>query len=369
MARRQGQGYGAGVRAVVFQDGLLQVDDVPEPAPGPGQVLVRTLACGICGSDLHTVSHVDALAELRRFAGGPPLDRHRPLVMGHEYCAEVLAHGPDTDHRVRPGTRVCAFPVILGADGLHSVGYSHDHPGGYGEYMLLQEQFLLPVPAGLPSEMAALTEPMAVGEHAVEKAHLDGSEVVLVVGCGPVGLAVIAALKRRGHGPVVAADFSPVRRQLAERGGADHVVDPAAGSPYTQWEDLAWPDGVDRRDPVVRLTGPFPAPGVVFECVGVPGMLHDVMLHSMRETKVVVVGVCMESDTIQPLLGIGKQLELRFVLGYTADEFAATLQHIADGAIEVEHLVTGTTGFDGVPAAFEELATPNTHAKIVVVPE
>jgi threonine dehydrogenase-like Zn-dependent dehydrogenase len=107
---------------------------------------------------------------------------------------------------------------------------------------------------------------------------------------------------------------------------------------------------------------------VVFECVGVPGVLDQIMAAAPRDTRIVVVGVCMEPDTIYPLLGIAKELNVQFVLGYTPDEFAATLRHIAEGAIPVAPLLTGRVGLGGVARAFEELAAPERHAKILVEP-
>jgi threonine dehydrogenase-like Zn-dependent dehydrogenase len=109
-------------------------------------------------------------------------------------------------------------------------------------------------------------------------------------------------------------------------------------------------------------------PAVVFECVGVPGVLDQLMAASPRGTRLVVVGVCMEADTIHPMLGISKELNLQFVLGYTQEEFAATLGHIASGSIPVAPLITGTVGIDGVAGAFEALASPDKHAKILVRP-
>jgi len=348
----------------------MVVDEVPEPEPGPGQVLVRTLACGICGSDLHAVRNLGLVAQLQagRPAGGEQLSAEADLVMGHEFCAEMVEHGPATTGALSVGTMVTSMPVTFDAQGLGTVGYSHRYPGGYGELMVLSEQLLLAVPAGTPSTHVALAEPMAVGRHAVARAGLEGGEVLLVVGCGPIGLAVIAALRQQGWGPVIAADFSPRRRALAEQMGADVVVDPGQVSPFDTWQDVAWPDGVDRFDPLLRLQGVSPDPGVVFECVGVPGVLQQVIDGAMRRTRIVVVGVCMEPDTIQPLTGIGKEIEVRFVLGYEPDEFAGTLDAIVQGTLDVEPLVTGQVGIDGVPEAFAALADPERHAKIVVVP-
>ncbi|HYC00163.1 MAG TPA: zinc-binding dehydrogenase [Candidatus Limnocylindrales bacterium] len=358
------------MRAVVLRSGKLIVDDVMEPEPGPGMALVRTLACGICGSDLHAARHLERMASTQKRAGSPfALDPSRDIVMGHEFCAEILDYGAGSSQPLPVGTTVCAMPIAIGASGLQTIGYSNDLPGGYAERMLLTEMLLLPVPNGLPAHRAALTEPMAVGVHAVAKANLQPDDVALVLGCGPIGLAVIAALELAGASPVVAADFSPARRALAQKMGADVVVDPAVESPYQRWEDLANPEKVDPHSPLTLMgLGPQLRPGVVFECVGVPGVLAQILAGAMRQTRVVVVGVCMESDTIEPIFGIQKELSLQFVLGYTPEEFASTLGHIADGRIDVTPLVTGRVGLEEVPRAFEELAHPDRHAKIIVEP-
>ena len=340
------------MRAAVMRNARLVVDEVPDPEPGPGEVLVKTLACGICGSDLHALQHTPKLVEAARESGIPvTLDPARDVVMGHEFCAEVVDFGPDTQRTLRPGARVVSMPLAMSATGLHGIGYSNEYPGGYGELMRLQELFVLPVPNGLPTDHAALTEPMAVGVHAVAKARLEPGDAPLVIGCGPVGLAVIAALRLRGAEPVVAADYSPMRRALAERMGAHVVVDPARQRAIDAWQAAA---------------GARPA--VVFECVGVPGLLDQIMRDAPREARIVVAGVCMEDDRIRPMLGINKELSVQFVLGYTPVEFADTLTDIAEGRIAVAPLVTGRVGVAGVAGAFADLARPEAHAKILVEP-
>lgn len=337
----------ASMRAVVMRQRALLVAEVPVPTPGPGEVLVKTLACGICGSDLHAFKHAERFAaSYRRPDGTPIMDLGRDIVMGHEFCAEIVDHGPETTRRLPAGARVCAMPVLLRPAGRQTIGYSNEHPGGYGEYMRLSEELLLAVPNGLRTEHAALTEPMAVGLHAVNKARLQPGDSAYVVGCGPVGLAVIAALRLHGVRPVVAADYSPRRRELAVIMGADVVLDPATEHDPERWR----------------------AATVVFECVGVPGVIAQIMESAPRGARVVVVGVCMEPDTIHPLRGISKELMLQFVLGYEPNEFSTTLRHIAEGAIPTAPLVTGVVGLDGVAGAFEALASPEHHAKILVDP-
>ena len=358
------------MRAAVMRSKRLVVADVDRPEPGPGEVLVKTLACGICGSDLHALRHAEQFVAASRRAGSVfTMDLARDVVMGHEFCAEIVEHGPETTRALRAGTRVCSRPSLIRADGPRTVGYSNDTPGGYAEYMRLTESLLLPVPNGLTTEHAALTEPMAVGLHAVARARLEPDDAPLVIGCGPVGLAVIAALRLHGARPIVAADFSARRRELAAALGADLAVDPAQSTPWQSWREAAvWRDA--SRAPALPpwIKGPAVRPAVVFECVGVPGVLDQLMAASPRGTRIVVVGVCMEADTIYPMLGISKELNLQFVLGYTPDEFAATLQHIAEGRIPVAPLITGKVGVEGVAGAFEALASPERHAKILVEP-
>ena len=357
------------MRAAILRDGKLVVDTLPEPKPGEGQVIVRTLACGICGSDLHAHKHGAHMVQAMKDQGATKvMDLSRDIVFGHEFCAELVDHGPGTQKTIKAGTRVCSMPIAISPESIETVGYSNDFPGGYGEYMVLSEALLLPVPEGLSTEDAALTEPMAVGLHAVEKAHLAGGEVPLVIGCGPVGLAVIAALKIRNVHPIIAADFSPKRRQLAERMGADIVVDPAAVSPYTTWYDNAAPKGYDPTSLLNLLgMGEQPKPCVIFECVGVPGLIQQIFAGAPRNCRIVVVGVCMETDRIEPFYAINKELNLQFVLGYTPQEFAETLEHLAAGRIETG-IVTAKVGVEGVAQAFEDLASPEVHAKILVEP-
>lgn len=341
------------MRAAVMRQGRIVAAEVPEPTPGPGQVLVKTLACGICGSDLHALKHGEQMVRVSREIDQYAfvMDLSRDVVMGHEFCAEILDFGPGCERKLRRGDRVCSMPMVPIGDRIAGVGYSNEFPGGYGERMVLGEQWLLRVPDSLPTEAAALTEPLAVAEHAVAKAGLGNGEAPVVVGCGPVGLAVIAALKRRGIEPIVASDLSPIRRAQASRVGAHAVVDPRNQPPLERFAKEA---GAKRA--------------VIFECVGVPGMLAQLMRQAPLGGRIVVVGVCLEEDRIQPLVPISKELNLQFVLAYTPEEFTATLHALADGEFDASAFVTGRVGVDGVAGAFETLATPDRHVKVLVEP-
>ncbi len=355
------------MRAVVTRAGTLVVDRVGDPTPGAGHVVVRSLAAGICGSDLHALADVAHFAGLMERVGAPALDPSVDTVFGHEFCTEVVEHGPDTTGVLPVGTRVCSVPIVIGDTGVEQVGYSSVYPGALAELLVLQEMLLLPVPDSLETNLAALTEPLAVGEHAVGLSGLHAGQPSLVIGCGPVGLAVIAALKGRGHGPVLAADFSPARRRLAEAFGADEVVDPAEHSPHDRWADLGVATTVMERAMVSMMGGDTIDP-VIFEAVGVPGMLQSLIDGSPPRSRIVVVGVCMRPDTVEPFVAVAKEIELRFSFGYTPAEFAATLDRLATGMPGADHLVTSTVGLDGTPDAFDALRTPGGHGKIIVNP-
>jgi threonine dehydrogenase-like Zn-dependent dehydrogenase len=357
------------MRAVIRRNKTLVCDEIGELEPAAGQVLVRTLACGICGSDLHALHHMEHMIELSRRGGGIDngFDPAADTVFGHEFCAEVLDHGPGSAKGIKAGARVVSMPMTFTPQGVELLGFSNRLPGGFAERMLLTEAMLLEVPNGLPTGQAAMTEPFAVGAHAVAKARLEPKSVALVVGCGPVGLAVIAALKAAGHGPVIAADFSPRRRAAAERLGADIVVDPAVEDPHARWEALGVPRSRAAQSMMQMMGQPLARP-IVFECVGAPGVLQALIEAAPAGAQIVVAGVCMETDRIEPSIAVTKEIELTFVLGYTPDEFAATLRNLAEGVIDVSHLVTGTVGLDGVAGAFEALGDPEAHVKILVEP-
>ena len=355
------------MRAVIRRAGVLVVGDMAEPVPEAGQVLVRTLACGICGSDLHALDHYDHVIELSERLGAPGhMKRGADTVFGHEFCCEVLDNGPGGG-RFKAGTRVVSIPALVGPTGFENVGYSSRIPGGFAEHIVLSDMLMLEVPNGLAADQAALTEPLAVGEHAVAKAEPAADQVYLVIGCGPVGLAVIAALTARGVGPIVACDFSAERRAAAERMGAHKLVDPAEVSPHSAWSEFGVP-ATPGESLVAMAQGLEVKRPVIFECVGAPGVLQALAQAAPRGTRIVVAGVCMQTDAIEPFAFIVKEIELRFVLGYTPAEFAASLTNLAEGRTRYDEIVTGVVGLDETPAAFTALQTDKSQIKILVRP-
>jgi threonine dehydrogenase-like Zn-dependent dehydrogenase len=353
------------MRAVIRRDGKLVVDQMTTPTAGPGQALCRTLVCGICGSDLHALDHYDHMIDLsERLGGFSQMKKGADTVFGHEFCCEVV----EGTGAFKPGQVVVSMPGLINeSGGFEQIGYSSRIPGGFAEQILLSEMLMLPVPGGLSPEHAALTEPLAVGEHAVAMAEPTAEQVFLVIGCGPVGLAVIASLKARGLGPVIAADFSPNRRSAAETMGADKVVDPAAASPHASWSEFKVP-ATRAEAMMAQMMGQTVKRPVIFECVGAPGMLQSLAEAAPAGSRIVVAGVCMETDRIEPLAFIVKEVELRFVFGYTREEFAASLANLAEGRTRYPEIITGVVGLAETPDAFVRLQTDKSQIKILVAP-
>ena len=338
------------MEAVTMERGTLRKVEVDEPIPKKGEVLVKSIACGICGSDLHAAKHTEDFVKTSRESGGAfKLTTFSPVILGHEFCAEIVDYGPNTEKSLSPGTLVCAAPVLL-RDPFLSIGFSEKTPGGFSQYMLLSESVMQPVPSGVRAEEAALTEPVAVALHAINKARLEGNEEIVVIGCGPVGLAILTILKSSFEGQIIASDFSPQRRSLAEKVGAHQVVNPQEASPFSS--------------KFLRKNKKT----VVFECVGVPGVIDDIILEAPQNSKLVVVGVCLQKDSFRPLIAINKEISMQFVLGWSMEEFSESLNKIASGEINASELITKQITLDQVSETFKELSSPNADAKVLVKP-
>jgi threonine dehydrogenase-like Zn-dependent dehydrogenase len=341
------------MKAMVLRGKELLVEEIDMPKPGPGQVLAKVLACGICGSDLHAAKYMDEMIAASRQSGRTAwdtLDQSQGIVMGHEFVAEVVEAGAGAES-FTAGTRVTGVPVLIAPEspnGFLSIGYSPETPGAYGEYVVMSAPMLLRVPPGLANRVAATTEPCAVGLHAVREAKVQPNEHVVVMGAGPIGRMTLLWLKREGVRHVTVSDFAAPRRALAEKLGADRVVNPSE---------------IDVLEAVTEAAGS--APPVVFECVGVEGTLRQAMELVARGGRVIVVGVCMKEDKIVPMVGINKQLTLQFVLGYTPAEYAEALSALGDGSVDTSPMVTRIVGLDELPGAFAALAEP-TDCKVVL---
>lgn len=337
------------MRAAVMRDRAFAVEERPLPSPGPGDVLLKTRLCGICGSDLHQFKHAAEIDALARSMGAPGQDLGKGMVLGHEYVGEVVAFGPETQRKLEIGDRVVSVPFLLRDGAPVPIGANVDVDGAYAEYFLGSEALLLKIPDGVPDAAAALVEPLGIAVHAVAKSLLAGdSHPCAILGCGPIGLAIAAVLRMRGVTTIVASDFSPKRRELARAMGATAAVHPKEQSPFA------------------ALPGERPA--IVFDCTGVRGVLSQAIGEAPTGSQIVVAGIPQGEDSFNPMIAIAKELNLQFVLYYSPDEFAEALQAIAAGRLDWRPLVTGTVGLDGIAEAFAALEDPEAHAKIMIDP-
>ncbi len=341
------------MRAVVITGvGKLEVQSV-DLKPEPGEVVLRTADCGICGTDLHLLRFPDA------FNAGPG------TIMGHEFCGEVAEVMSGVDGW-KPGDRAVALPTIACGDceecaagfdwrcrrgrsiGLTTTGA----PGAYAEYVRTSPHTLFRIPDGLSYRHAALTEPLAVGLHSVNRVRLQAGEPCLIMGAGPVGLFTLIWAKLRGAEPIVVSDPSPGRRDQAAALGAHAVVDPNAEDPAVRVRELtkgAWPE-------------------VVFDCVGTPPTLQEAMRLTARNGRVGVTGVCLQPYELQPMTAHGKELDVYYVFAYTHAEFEQALDALVRGAVPADALISDVIPLDDVPAMFQTLARPTTQVKVLVEP-
>jgi threonine dehydrogenase-like Zn-dependent dehydrogenase len=358
------------MRAAVLADGALVVRDIPEPVPGPGEVLVEVIAAGICGSDLSCAAHSDGFNRASQALMGVDLvDVANPIVFGHEFVARIVKHGPDTAGTLPVGTRVVSMPMLLREQPVLLGFTGEDLPGAYAERMVLSEALLIPVPDQVSDEVAALTEPMAVALRSVNRVDTKLGDVPMIIGCGPIGLAIIAVLKARGVGPIVAADLSAERRQLAKVVGADVTVDPVTESPYEAWTQAAASHDPASWAAPTAIFGQLPLrPTVGFECTGASGLLQQMIAGAPAGSRLCVAGINLNTDAIEPAHGIFKELDVHFSLYYSPEEFAETVTLLASGALDVTPLITGAVGLEGVADAFKRLGTNPTDAKILVKP-
>jgi threonine dehydrogenase-like Zn-dependent dehydrogenase len=350
---RVGLTKGIVMKAAYILDGKVQVGVLPEPVPGKGHALVRTHSCGLCASEAHFLHAGQNVIDLSRRFGGPyaSLDLARPFVPGHEYVGEVLDYGPGSQRTVKPGRRVTSVPIMRQA-GAHSViGFNNDCPGGFGEYMLLDEDLLLEVPADLDDDMAAMTEPLAVGLEHARRGQPTREDVALVLGCGAIGLGVIAGLKLMGIAPIIAADFHESRRAVALQMGADMAVDPRQVSPYEPIADL----GMRRAS-------------IVFECVGLPGLLQQMIQSVGFGARIVMGGYCMEPDQLFVFAAQNKRLTVHFAGGEEPQDMQLALRSIADGSVEIGPWIGARIGLSGVGTALAQMSGPLAAIRTVVDP-
>lgn len=339
------------MKAVMLRNGRIEFEDVAMPEAGPGQVLVKSNSCGICGSDLHFYKHPNELL-------GP--DPVPDVFLGHEYSAEIVAFGPECEEKFLVGDRVCSIPFLQGASvaDRQAIGTGPAIYGAYSEYFLLSEALLLKVADNLPDAAVALVEPLAVGMHAVSRSDIKLGSIAWVCGAGPIGLATIASLKKLGIDTIIASDPTGKRRDLALQMGASAVFDPTAVDVMAEINGLiAESETLNSETPIV-----------IFECVGIHTMIPELIEVAPPRSTIVFAGVHTKETSFNPIIGMVKELDIKFTFYYENSEYEAALNYLASGDLTWQPLVTGTVGYDGIQGAFEALLAPNDHIKIMIEP-
>lgn len=341
------------MKAAYVENGAVMTGDLPDPVPAGGQALVRTHRCGLCASDAHFLQGGRHIIDISRVHGGPyaGLDFSRPFVPGHEFVGEVVDYGPGSRRPVRPGRRVTSVPIMRQAGAHAVIGFSHDCPGGFGEYMLLDEDMMIEVPSDLDDDLAAMIEPLAVGLEHARRGRPGADDAALVIGCGAIGLGVIAGLKLMGIAPIVASDFHATRRAQAIAMGAHVAVDPRTISPYDPLPDFG-----NRK---VNL---------IYECVGLPGLLQQIIQAAAFDVRIVMGGYCMEPEQILVFAAQNKRLNIQFACGEEPQDMDLAMRAIADGRTDVRPWLGERIGIGGVAEALAGLSSPQAPVRTVVDP-
>lgn len=346
------------MKAAVFKapGAPLVIENVPDPEPGPTDLILKVHACGICGTDLHWSESTEPKYGGRVLGPG--------AVMGHEFAGEVIEVGREARGDWKVGDRVCAMPQI-GCGVCRSCLSGKPHrcaeltaraspelTGAYAEFTRIGSSETLNLPEGVDFRQGALVEPLAVGLHAVDRARLQHGDTVLVVGAGPIGLSVALWCRFFGARHIVVSELVAARVERAAEFGATAAIDASREDVAARFEAISG--------------GP---PRVVFDCVGLPGSMQIAIDYAPIDARVVVVGLCMGADTISPAVALIKELDISFTFAYRKQDFEMTVDMLGRGRIDAASMVTDCVGFDVFPEAFEGLKNPRDQVKVMLEPD
>jgi 2-desacetyl-2-hydroxyethyl bacteriochlorophyllide A dehydrogenase len=334
------------MRRVVAYPGRIAVEDADVPAPGPGEALVRTLAAGVCGSDLHAASGHHPFVPL-------------PYRPGHEVVGVVEAAGSAVGG-LPPGSRVIVEPDLpcwtckmctSGRENLcenllfFGCGYAQ---GGMADYFTLAANRLHRVPDAFDDRAAALIEPLSTPVHAVRLAGDVAGRSVAVLGAGTIGLFTLAVLKAHGVGTVVSTDPNPAKRERARALGAEVTIDARS-------DDVT---GQVRR----ALGG---SADIVFDCVAIQSSMDQAIAIADKGGTVMVVGVPARAVTVPLPIVQDHQIRIQGSATYLPVDFGESMDLLGRGVVRAQDFVTATRPLDQAAEAFE-LASSGQHVKVLV---
>ena len=333
------------MKAVTFQ-GLhqpLAFETLPDPEPAADQLVVKVGRCGICGSDLHMTED-------------PAYGCQKGDVLGHEFAGEVVETGTDVSG-LRAGDLVSVIPLAscgtcescLKGEVAWCANFRLQG-GGYAEFAITRPNQCVPLPSGLSLADGAIIEPLAVALHGVNLSGLKAGDRVLVLGAGPIGLAVAFWAKRFGAAGVAVQDISEFQRERATEMGADIFV-------------------VDPHDPVGSAEKALGGKAdIVFECVGIPGLIAQAVEQVRPRGTILLLGLCTQPDTFNSFAMLSKEVRLVTSAFFTRDEYVAALSALEEGAAEPRLLVTETIGLGNTPSVFESLKQRSGQCKVLIAP-
>ncbi len=340
--------------AVLHQPFDIRIETLDTPKPGPREALVKVMAVGVCGSDVHYYEH----GRIGRYVV------ENPIVLGHECAGEVVAVGSEVT-RVRVGDRVAIEPgVTCGACPMCKAGrynlcsevqFMATPPvhGSFAQYVAHREDFLFRIPEGMSYEEGALIEPFSVGIHAVKRAGVSPGSSVAIMGMGPVGLMAVVAAKAYGAGTIIAADREPVRLEAAVKLGATHAVQ------------------IAERDPVEAIRSWTAGKGAdaVLETAGHATALQN-GLRSVRRGGVMSVVGLPPQDQVSldiPYL-VDNEIDVRGIFRY-ANAYEQGIRFLASGIADANVLLTDKFGLEQTREAMERARTNKSRSlKVMVYP-
>ncbi len=333
------------MRAAVVQ-GLhkpLAVEVLPDPDPGAGEIVVKVGRCGICGSDLHMTED-------------PAYGVGAGDVLGHEFAGEVVALGKGVES-VRLGDLVSVIPLVscgnCEACRTGDLAWCTEFSlqgGGYAEYAVTRPNQCVVLPQSASLADGAIVEPLAVALHGVNMAGLKKDDKVLILGAGPIGMAVAFWARRMGAARIVVQDIADYQRDRALHLGATGFIN-----------DASDPIGSAER----ALDGKA---DIVFECVGLPGLIAQAVEQVRNRGTILLLGLCTKPDTFNSFAMLSKEVRLVTSAFFTRSEFEAALDALNAGAVEPRGLITDTISLEATPDVFESLRRRTHQCKVMIAP-
>ena len=340
------------MRAAILRGGALTVGETPDPVPGSGQLLVRTLSTAICASDVHFMDHPETIDGDPRYL----YDADRDIVMGHEFIGEIVGYGPDCTRELTEGTRVTSLPVLLQPGSNWVIGQHPGAPGSFGELFLLSEKLARRVPDGVTDDAVALVDPFAVGEFNVrvlgDRRGRDPDRA---------GRRCHRSLRRSRHWPVATSHRSscrtsrPIVASWRRRSGPTCSSIPPSESPFAVWRELARERGTKK-------------PPVVYECVGVPGMLQSIVDDCTYLTRIFAAGGHYTGDQLSVTAATQKGVRISFAGGPGMVDWYGTLDAVCAGELDPTPCIGEVVGLDGLPDALDRARHSEGPPRIVVHP-